>query len=462
MKVAALTLVALAASFTFAADEKPKPAELLTKEESREVEAILSGMIKAGFPDTVKATVYAGKLKISATFDPKDPPLPSSASKTQMTNPNTMAMTYGYEFDGLHFKLADGSWLIGLLYHFTPKGGDRIDASAAPEVNLAGLTAAAQAAHPFNAEKDAAKYLDGIVVSQRPRARAEMDCFAPLTRFLKLRPDEIAPALVLLYRAGWTDAPAASLVIADQRARSYWQLKPWNTTEATFDPTGEYPGAKAEEEAWRKTHPQYESEAPQTALRRALFRWCRAQLMVESPEDALLSPAAAGAAAKLCIEPKDPQGNAARIDALLAGMKLPVTPAKNAGLAERLQSWEGHARRPRMVVNNPAQEAGGDGKSISIGTSFQAPVMAYTPQKSDLDALVALLGDERPSRFWDFSGPRTLGDNAWRAIAVLLKADPRTLAGIPTDKPWTAAECKSAAAAFQAWWKAHRAEQVDK
>ena len=91
-------------------------------------------------------------------------------------------------------------------------------------------------------------------------------------------------------------------------------------------------------------------------------------------------------------------------------------------------------------------------RGLAISTSFTAPPPAYTPQKADLDGLVVLLADERASRFWDFAGPRTVGDNAWRALAILLKSDPRTLAGYPTDKPWTSDKRKVAAKAVQAWW----------
>ena len=111
---------------------------------------------------------------------------------------------------------------------------------------------------------------------------------------------------------------------------------------------------------------------------------------------------------------------------------------------------------PRMTVSGN----GNGGPSIS--TSFVAPTPAYVPMKSDLDSLVALLDDPRPSRFFDFSGSRPVGDNAWRAVTVLLNSDPRKLAGYPTDHPWTAAECKAAATAVQAWWKEHRKEFVEK
>jgi hypothetical protein len=269
----------------------------------------------------------------------------------------------------------------------------------------------------------------------------------PVTFHLRLNSNDLAPAIVLLDRAGWSDAAACSLSIADQRARDYWQLIAWSKPDPAFDPTDGYEQAKKDEQEWEQAHRLAEPESPPTALRRALFRWCRAQI---TAEDALLSPEIAAAVCKAAVDPGDPQRNAARIEALLAGMKLPVTPAATADLVARLQSWEGKPRQPRMLVSSSSPSG------LSIRTTFSAPTPAYTPTKQDLDELVALLGDERPSRFWDFSGPRTVGDNAWRALASLLGTDPRRLAQYPTDKPWTAPERRLAAAAFQRWWGMHR------
>jgi len=431
------------------------PGDLLTPEERKSVDALIAAVVAAGFPDGAKASVHSGKLAVSATFDPQKEavPLPSDASTTQMTNPGTTKMTYGYAFQGLHLKLADGSWVISLAYRFKPRAGDSVTPES-PALDLAGLTEAACKAHPFHAEKDAAAWLEGVDPAHRVRATQSMDVLVPITRYLKLNADALGPAIVLLHRAGWADAAAASLSIADQRARQYWQLRPWTEPDPAFDPTGAYPKAKDEEQAWKKAHPLAVPEAPAVALRRALFRWCRAQIMAD---DGLLAPEAAAAVCKAAVDPKDPQGNAARTDALLAGSKLPITPAANADLAARLQSWEANPRKPKMLVSS-----GGDGASLTMSTGFSAPAPAYAPKKEDLDALVALLADERPSRFWDFAGPRSVGDNAWRALAKLLDADPRKLAGQGTEKPWTAAERKSASAAFQRWWKDHRKDYVEK
>src|SRR5436190_10927310 len=143
----AAQLAALSSSApSYAAPPPPPPATapaakadlppLLTPDEAKDVEAVIASILAAGFPDARGATVYAGKLAVSATFDPaKDPhPLPSSASTTQMTDPKSGKVTYGYEFDGLHLRLADGSWVIGASHRFKPNAGDKVDTAAAKEV----------------------------------------------------------------------------------------------------------------------------------------------------------------------------------------------------------------------------------------------------------------------------------------------------------------------------------------
>ena len=421
----------------------PAASELTTKDEVKEIDAVVAAAIAAGFPDAAKSTLYVGKIVVTATFDPdKDPsPLPISFSTQQVPLPNSTAKKYAYTIGGLHFKLADGTWLIALSYRLKLRDGDGVDTSEAIEQNAAELTAAGAKARPFDAETNAAKWLDALEDAQRSRAAASMNILGPVTFYLQLRPDTLAPALLLLHQAGWPDMENACLSLADQRARSYWQLRPWGPADVLFDPTGEYPRAPGDEENWKKAHPKLTPEPPQTALRRALFRWSRAQLTNPPKSEGLVSAATAAAIAKGAVDPGDEQGNAAKIDSLLVGAKLPAVTAKDADLAGKLQSWEAEAPRTR-------------GKSATLE--------AYEPSKKDLDALVALLDDERPSRFFDFSGARTVGDNAWRALALLLKGDPRTLAGYPADKPWTPAERHSAAVAVQQWWKEHRGEYIEK
>ncbi len=427
----------------------------LSTDDAKACDAVVEEMVKAGFPDATGATVYSGPVRVSATFDPSKtaPQLPSERSGMQETHPNSNEVTYGYQLDGMHVKLADGSWILSARYHFTPGKADTVDVSDATTVDAKTVTADAATAKPgFDAATKAAKFLAAVPAADRPRAEAVMNRYVPVTAYLHLSPDDFGPAVVLLAKAGWADATGMSQVVAQMRSRSYWQLRPWTTPEAVFDPTGKNDWAKEAEKGWDADHVEFPLEAPPEALRRAMYRWCRAQVTEADPEDGMVPPAVGAACAKAAVDPGDRQQNGPRIDALLDGSKVPVTPADDADLAGKLASWEGRQRMPKMTVT------GGGG---AIGTSFDAPKPAYDPKRADLDALVALLADERPSRFNDFAGPHTVGDNAWRAVATLVAADPRKLAGYPVDHPWTADERKAAAAAVQAWWKDHRKAYAD-
>jgi hypothetical protein len=342
----------------------------------------------------------------------------------------------------------DGSWILGLTKRFTPDADDRVDAGRAPAVVAERLTAAAQAAHPFD-KATISEWLEGFQAGDREAAGAGVALMGPVSEHLGLHTNFFAPAVVMLHRAGWRDATLACVAIAGARAGEYWQLRPWVEPDGTFDPTGAYPDMEATEEAWRKAHPRLTLEPPATALRRAMHRWCRNELMHDVR---LLSPRVAAAVCLATLDPGDPQRHAPRIAALSAAAGIPAEPGPSADLAGKLASWS-LPGRPRMVVSSTNDGAG-------MTTSFVEPKPAYKPERKDLDALMALLSDDRPSRFIDFSGARSIGDNAFRAVAEILDADPRALAKHPVTAPWTPAERKKAATAVQAWWKDHRAEHV--
>ena len=324
---------------------------LLKDDEARDVEAVISKAIDAGFPDATKALVYMGTLSVKATFDPsKDPnPLPSAASRMQMTGENGQ-MTYFYEFGGVHLKLADGSWVISLALHFTPNKGAAVNPSKAQEIDLKTLTATALAAKPFKID-DAKEFIEGFPVGSRERAKLEMERYVPVSNYLELRPDYFPIAVLLLQRAGWSDAAGLSLGLADFRASNYWQRHPWDVPDLDYDPTGAYAKSEEQASAWAKANPQPIPEPPATALRRGLFRWGRTELMAEVPEETMLPLPVAAAVSKTCVDPGDPQHFGEKVDRMLAGAKLPVTPAANADLPGRLQSWEAQPRKPRMQVS---------------------------------------------------------------------------------------------------------------
>ena len=74
----------------------------------------------------------------------------------------------------------------------------------------------------------------------------------------------------------------------------------------------------------------------------------------------------------------------------------------------------------------------------------------------DADALVALCGNPQPCRWLDQGRPRTLGDNALRALAVLMSCDPRVVVGREPLAVWDANERAATATAIQAWWRTNK------
>jgi hypothetical protein len=242
--------------------------QLLTPDEAKAVDAVMASIVKAGFPDATKAVVYNGKIVVRATFDPdKEPsPLPTHLSDFQATIPDSKKMTYGFTFEGIHFKLADGSWLIAFTHRFKPRDGDNVKVLDETPIDLAKLTAEAAAAHPFDASTDAAEWLEWLAPAHRDRCAKALNRFVPVSHMLKILANDLGPAVVL-QAAGWPDAADAAVGIADCRAREFWQLRPWTEPDFVFDPKGEYRREVAEE-AWEKANKELTPETPEVALRR--------------------------------------------------------------------------------------------------------------------------------------------------------------------------------------------------
>jgi hypothetical protein len=107
--------------------------------------------------------------------------------------------------------------------------------------------------------------------------------------------------------------------------------------------------------------------------------------------------------------------------------------------ASRLACWRGGPRRyPDLAEEH--------------GTSYQV---------SDLDALVGLCADQRPSLWFDCFQPRTVGDQALRAISDLFQVDIRCIIGRDLLARWTDRERSETAAAVKSWWSLHRGESFD-
>jgi hypothetical protein len=183
-------------------------------------------------------------------------------------------------------------------------------------------------------------------------------------------------------------------------------------------------------------------------LRAAMVAWAGERLIVADQR----GRAAALAAAKALAA-----GDAAvvaNLDALAAGRALPAGAPADAPLSTRLGCW----RPPDQAADilRGALDDGGDALLVQFSTDEPQQTIG----EQDLDALVALAADARPSRWIEGGLARTLGDNALRAIAWLLCEDPRELAGRPTDATWSTAERSAVAAGLSRWWAEHRGRSV--
>jgi hypothetical protein len=106
---------------------------------------------------------------------------------------------------------------------------------------------------------------------------------------------------------------------------------------------------------------------------------------------------------------------------LPAALAWATAPAATAPLAERLAAWD----------------------------PFADPDL---PRLADRDGLLALLDDPRPCRWFDprlGGAPRSLGDQALRALAVRMGIDPRLPAGIDPGLPWDDRQRRAAAGAVR-------------
>ncbi|MBA2481708.1 MAG: hypothetical protein H0V44_13675 [Planctomycetes bacterium] len=418
-----------------------------TEAEHASIVALVDRCVALGYPDTRGAEFTRGTATVTAQVGGQraDPPLSTRLSTTQMSGDGVV--TYVFSVRGVHARLADGSWLLGLRHALRPDATLTI-AVDGPRVDPATLAAEAAAAKPFQAEKDAAKYLAAIPADQRARTAAVLDATVPMSFLLKLNPDDMPLAAVALTRAGCEQAPLLAWAIADQRARSYWQQRYWTDAAPPFDPTGAYAWSEQAEQDWRAALGSPVVEDPATALRRAWHRQFRAWLLTTEP-GCPLDADAATAAATATLDPGDPQGHGARIAALRDALKIPAVPAKKSFLSDALRAWgPPPAGQPEFRVTASAG---------SMSTSFLQEAPAYAPAISDADRLIELVGDARPSRFHDFAGPRTIGDNALRALAQLMQKDPRAAISRDGDRPWTDREQSETAAALQTWWQEHRA-----
>lgn len=410
-------------------------------------------LVRAGYPDGKEAELYLGKISIFSILDPKNEkaPFPLRSSFMQSTVPDGKQMEYGFQFNGTHLKMKNGTWFLEIYHSFQPGKQTRVNHEDAARVYPETIFTEALQKYPFDLAEKAPKYVEGYLATQKDFLCSVMNKAIPLSFYLQLNPEETPPALLLLHRAGMAEAPLLAYVIADQRSRKYGMLYYWNSTPGPFDPTGRYPGLHKTVSQWEEDHQNgYEFEEIDVAFRRSLHRFFRNMILERNSP---IPAEKAAELAKLCVDPGDPQGISSKIDHLLDAATLPEELPEHAPLADKLRVW-GLPKKPEMVV----KQGGGEGNTTSLITMFASPPEAYTPVRSDLDGLFGLLSDTRPSRFFDYQGSRTVGENALRALAVLFKMNPLKLIEMDGLEPWTPERSALAAKKLQIWWRDHQHE----
>lgn len=156
---------------------------------------------------------------------------------------------------------------------------------------------------------------------------------------------------------------------------------------------------------------------------------------------------------------------------LLQRSKLPRAAVDGATLAERLASWGGPddyftSMSHYKMLNDESFLRLVDDKEMAKQTQLIRAKIVADYRKgppvtdADLDGLVALAGDRRPSRWLDDLHYRTIGDNALRALSLLLGCEPRNLIKRNLDIPWTDAERDITAKELGRWWKANQGKSI--
>lgn len=150
-----------------------------------------------------------------------------------------------------------------------------------------------------------------------------------------------------------------------------------------------------------------------------------------------------------------PDGALAR-DECLAGMLALAEPTHHNAIRRYAAGLNACNIVPRQVP------AGGDpvAQLASWDVRVEEPLPGrWRPSESVLPALLTLIAD--PSPAIRRNGPRTCGDQALAAIAMVLHFDPRWLVGRDPDAPWTDAERTATAEALRIWRDSNPDQPLD-
>jgi hypothetical protein len=453
-----------------------------------EITRLIDVAVAHGYPDAAGAQAYEGELIVSGQGLQRvgdNNRLATSQSITSNLKTGKQVVrgtTEKPEADqvfGLHLKLVDGRWLVGL---------DRLVAAA--DVDASRLTAlsreefATALRDPFGsapAHWDTANEIaweQHFPAALRPALRASRQ-WDDLSCGLRLQLQREETPMVLHFmrcgvpgsdsalvramlgesyeRAVRSDDPAPALLLTDadrQRGERQAAARLRQRLGLLSDPDAD---------RWPQT-----LDPPGPLVRRTLGAWFRTQLVVPFPAVTALQAQAALQALYGSAMPEAMQEDVRRLVARAALLaNSPASLLADAPFALRVAWWEPPDRRLLSYFDlNHLQDVTADqlaGFGPELRGAF-AQARANAMAEGDIPALIALCGDTGASRWLDDGGaqiqhpplvPRTVGDNALRILTQVLGVDPRALIGGDPTAPWTPAAQAASAAALQTWWQAH-------
>ena len=484
-----------AASATSAATT---PAWTIPTDDAVKIAEAIEIAIAHGMPDTKGGAIFDGTLLITgeagdgheesanpfeANVEGEDPPpvritsIPPPGTATEVVTEKPVPKPRSYS--GLHIRMADGSWLVGMKRVVKPGKDIVFDQSKLKEVKPENMRTAFTARHQPSPEEIAR------VEEQTPvELRSSIGVILRWQGLLERLGwgGDMAGSIAALVRVGVPDAHELTVVFGFMRAQMGMMAgdetgsgtKPLLLTEADQTEQEVRQNKRWERMASKRVAaqpPKMVIDPIVVATRRALSDWFRAKL---SQVDVGIPPERAAQAIGALLEGQADPGLTELIRLFKERAALPDHVAATADLATKLTVWEpderedGQGMSKEDLAQLPAE----------MRAQFQAQIDAAerakkAPQitESDIPGLIDLLGDARACRWLDeerqrwspmSSGPtpRTIGDNALRAVTTLLAIDLRRLIGRDVYAPWTSVERVATAAAAQAWWKAGNGKSI--
>jgi hypothetical protein len=440
-----------------------------------EITRLLDAAVAHGFPNVAGAAVYAGDLRFDAEILNAFSPGAYGGRGEQIVGIPTAC----FDGHGLHLKLADGSWLVGLAL---PAPAAQVDAAGHAPLTLAEVAAtlrqeAGADADFAHAEQQAALWLQGYPPAAHPALRTSLRWWL-LRRALGLRDSlDFDAALLHLVRLGVPQSDGILVLLALDQAHTLGD--PASEAAAPLLLSG------ADRDRFRRVQQgrflvlgaqnpmrqRHVLDPLPVVVAQTLHRWFRARLVRPDPRltaqqaldgmQAVLIPGMAG-------EMRE------QTWLFAARAALPAKRPADASLALRVALW--NPPDPQMNLSfavGTITELTDDQLAAMpphvrdfVRQAKEVQANAFTLR--DLGALIALSGDASAScwldgdlgRSADTRVVRTVGDNALRILAHLLHVDPRVLIHRDPLEPWTPQASAATASALQAWWRDHAQQSL--